>query len=88
VRLEEILEDSLSAVVGGQFAINVLLAVAIKYMWGLMDTFQFIIFTPYWKVQLPANAGSVIKTLKYAVLGEFIPYDKLLAWVKSFGPEP
>jgi len=27
-----------------------ILAVAIKYMWGMMDTFQFIIFTPHWKV--------------------------------------
>jgi len=54
---------------------------ALKYLWGLTDTLQFIVFTTYWHIQVPAIAEAVIKTLKFVALGEFIPYEGIKSWI-------
>ena len=77
-----------ATMVVSQITINLLMGAAIKFCWGLVNTLQFLVFTPYWQLGLPANAHMVLKTLKYIALGEFIPYDWLTNWVKGlFGFE-
>jgi len=73
-----------------QIIISFFLAAALKHLWSLTDTLQFIIFTTtYWSIQVPAVAEAVINMLKYVALGEFIPYEILTDWIKEkFGQEP
>ena len=62
---------------------------SLKYLWGLTDTLQFIVFTTYWGIRVPVVAETVIVTLKYAALGEFIPYEGIQNWIGAkFGQLP
>jgi len=66
-----------------EMTINVFLAAALKYFWGLVDVLQFVVFTPLWLVTVPVNAERVIKTLKYVALGEFVPYHLVTDKIKA-----
>jgi len=85
---EEALDIAFSSFMAVQVGINIFLAAALKYMWGLVDVLQFIVFTPYWVITVPENAARVILTLKYVALGEFIPYALITDKIKAmFGME-
>jgi len=38
---------------------------------------------PYWEITIPLLAETVILTLRYVALGEFIPYAEITAWFEE-----
>ena len=71
------MQGTANAVATGNIAINLSLSTSLKLLWGMVNTFQFIVFFTDWKVQMPANAALAIKTFRIIALGEFIPYHWL-----------
>lgn len=76
-----------NAVATSNLAVNILLGASLKYLWGMINTLQFVVFFTDWNVQMPPNAILAIKTFRTIALGEFIPYDwltdKILGVFKS-----
>jgi hypothetical protein len=42
-------------------ALNVVLGLSLKYLWGMINVLQFIIYMNEWKINWPANANLAIK---------------------------
>ena len=61
----------------GNIVINILLGSSLKFLWGMINTLQFIVFFTEWNVIIPPNADMAIETLRVIALGEFIPYHWL-----------
>ena len=69
--------NTANAFATGNIVVNVLLGASLKLLWGLINTFQFIVFFTEWKVQIPANSLMALDTLRTIALGEFIPTEWL-----------
>ena len=69
--------NTANVIATGNIVINVFLGASLKLLWGLINTFQFIVFFTEWKVQIPANSLIALDTLRKIALGEFIPTDWL-----------
>ena len=65
-------------------AINILLGVSLKFVWGMVNMLQFVIFMQPWKLNWPANALMAIKTLRTLALGEFIDIKKIASKISNF----
>ena len=61
----------------GSIAINIILGLSLKLLWGLINVLQFIVFCTDWNVMMPPNADIATKTFRIIALGKFIPYDWL-----------
>ena len=61
----------------GNLVINILLGSSLKFLWGMINTLQFVVFFTEWEVIIPLNALFVIETLRTIALGEFIEYGWL-----------
>ena len=59
------------------------LAIGLKYLWNIMNLFQFLIYITMWQITLPTTAQIVLKELKSLALLEFIPTHIPLGWIKS-----
>ena len=66
-----------NTVATGNIAINILLGTSLKYLWGMINTLQFVVFFTEWNVMIPPNAKIAIATFRNIALGEFIPYHWL-----------
>ena len=55
--------------------LKLILHQSLKYIWGIVNTLQFIVFFQFIRVRLGAHASSFLEKLKIIALGEFIPYD-------------
>ena len=65
-------------------AVNVVLGLSLKYLWGMVNVLQFIIYMKKWKVNWPPNASLAVNTLKTIALGEFIDIQKMLKTTLNF----
>ena len=51
---------------------------ALKYVWNMVNLFQFLIFVPAaWQLNYPKNAEIFLSSLKNLVLMEFLPTDQV-----------
>ena len=66
-----------NSITTGNIVINILLGSSLKFLWGMINTLQFIVFFTEWNVIIPPNADMAIETLRVIALGEFIPYHWL-----------
>jgi len=57
--------------------LNILLGLSLKYLWGMVNTLQFVIFMDEWKVNWPPNASKALKMIRKIALGEFIDTKKI-----------
>ena len=62
---------------------NVLLGASLKFLWGMINTLQFIVFFTEWKVRIPGNATIAIKTFRKIALGEFIESEWITDPIKD-----
>ena len=58
-------------------------AAVLKYLWGVMNLLQFVIFMQLWLISVPYKAKTFIQALKYFAFFEFIPTDWFKDFVKS-----
>ena len=65
-------------------ALNIILGLSLKYLWGMINVLQFIIYMNEWKINWPANANLAVKTLRTIALGEFIDTTKMMNSVAEF----
>ena len=65
-------QGTANAVATGNVFVNILLGTSLKFLWGMINTLQFIVFFTEWKVRIPANATIAILTFRKIALGEFI----------------
>ena len=61
-----------------------MLGLSLKYLWGMVNVLQFIIYMQQWKVNWPANANLAVKTLRTIALGEFIDTKKMSNSILAF----
>ena len=61
-----------------------MLGASLKYLWGMINILQFIIYMKEWKVNWPANASLGIKTMRTIALGEFIDTKKVMGDTLKF----
>ena len=59
-------------------ALNIILGLSLKYLWGIFNVLQFVIYMNEWKINWPANANLAVKTLRTIALGEFIDTTKMM----------
>ena len=64
--------------------INLALGVSLKYLWGMVNSLQFVVYMKEWKVNWPPNAKLVVATIETIALGKFIDKDKLMQNVMHF----
>lgn len=57
--------------------LNLVLGVSLKFLWGMVNSLQFIVFMDQWKVNWPPNALVAIKTIRMIALAEFFDPNKL-----------
>jgi hypothetical protein len=77
-------QTTINAFVTGSLPLNIFLGLSLKYLWGMVNSLQFIIFMNQWKVNWPPNASLTIKTLRTIALGEFIDTNKIKSQVYDF----
>jgi hypothetical protein len=65
-------------------ALNIILGLSLKYLWGMINVLQFVIYMNEWKINWPANANLAVKTLRAIALGEFIDTTKMMNSVAEF----
>ncbi len=58
---------------GTNITLCIFLSGALKFLWGLMNILQFLVFMSRWKLDYPANTLSVLKFIKTIALMEFMP---------------
>ena len=57
---------------------------ALKYVWNMVNLFQFLIFVPAaWQLNYPRNAEIFLSSLKNLVLMEFLPTEKVTQAMSS-----
>ena len=61
----------------GNTFLNILLGSSLKFLWGMINTLQFVVFFTDWNVSIPPNATLAIRTFRSIALGEFIPFHWL-----------
>ena len=66
-----------NTVATGNIVLNILLGSSLKFLWGMINTLQFVVFFTDWNVLIPPNAEIAIETFRTIALGEFIPYNWL-----------
>jgi len=57
--------------------INIVIGVSLKYLWGMINPLQFVVYMKEWKVNWPPNARLIIETLETIALGKFIKTDRI-----------
>jgi len=62
---------------------NIAMGMSLKYMWNLMNTIQFLIYLPMWRLNIPDNALTVLNSLNSIALGKFIPYEFITSPLKN-----
>ena len=68
---------TMNALVTGSLPLNIVLGLSLKYLWGMVNSLQFVIFMDQWKVNWPPNASLAIKTVRTVALGEFVDTKKI-----------
>jgi hypothetical protein len=64
--------------------LNIVMGVSLKYLWGMVNTLQFVIFMDQWKLNWPPNASMAIKSIRSIALGEFIDTKALKAKILDY----
>lgn len=57
--------------------VNIVLGASLKFLWGMVNSLQFVVYMKDWKVNWPPNAKLVVKTLETIALGKFIEKEKI-----------
>ena len=57
---------------------NICLTFALKYLWGVINLFQFLVFISQWTLSYPSNALFFLKKAKNLVFMDWIPIDSLI----------
>jgi flagellar hook-basal body complex protein FliE len=77
-------QTTINAFVTGSLPINIVLGLSLKYLGGMVNSLQFVIFMDQWKVNWPPNASMAIKTVRTVALAEFIDTKKVEQKVFDF----
>ena len=73
-----------NALLAGSLPLNLLLGVSLKYLWGMVNALQFVVFMDQWKVNWPPNAHVAIKTIRLVALAEFLDFNRIWDDVKNY----
>ena len=84
LELETTLNNSFKAVSWGNFALQLMLAQGLKYLWSMVNILQFAAYFPLWQLNYSFEVKSFLKNIKLLVLMEFLPTegitDQLSEW--------
>ena len=64
--------------------VNIILGASLKYLWGMVNSLQFVVYMKEWKVNWPPNAKLIVETLETIALGKFIDKEKIKRKVADF----
>ena len=64
--------------------VNIVLGASLKYLWGMVNSLQFVVYMKEWKVNWPPNAKLIVETLETIALGKFIDQEKIKRKVADF----
>lgn len=63
---------SFTAALSASMPANIFLGLSLKYLWGMVNTLQFVIFMDEWQVNWPPNASKALAMVRKFALAEFI----------------
>ena len=78
----EIMDDGTTAtavVITLDMVFEIIMGTSLKFLWGMLNTLQFICYFSEVKVNLAVHAVVFLQKLKIIALGEYIPYE----WITS-----
>ena len=52
--------SSANTFASGSMALNIVLGASLKFLWGMINTLQFVVFFTEWTVRIPPNATIAI----------------------------
>jgi hypothetical protein len=58
--------------------VNILVSFGLKYVWGMVNLLQFLVFIPMWKLNFPYNALAALNYIKYIALMEFVDTKSIM----------
>ncbi len=64
--------------------VNIVLGASLKFLWGMVNSLQFVVYMKDWKVNWPPNAKLVVQTLETIALGKFIEKEKIKRKLMDF----
>ena len=79
--LTESIESTTKIAGGINLVVCLLMSFALKYLWNMVNLFQFLIFVEQWKLSYPINAQLFLASLKNLVLMEFLPTQYVSNWL-------
>ena len=66
------------------FAVNLVLAYGLKYMWSMANVLQFLIFISNWKINLDPFANALFEQLKKLAFFEFVDTKPIKEEIAKF----
>ena len=66
------------------FAVNLVLAYGLKYMWSMANVLQFLIFISNWKINLDPFADTLLEQLKKLAFFEFVDTKPIKEEISKF----
>ena len=86
--LKEQVEDPVLFLSIGQTIGNLALAYGLKYLWKMVNLFQFIVFFQNWKIAISPRARLALEQVKVLAFFEFVDTTWFTKWVhESLGIE-
>ena len=65
------------------FFVSFAMAYALKYLWNMVNLFQFLVFIEKWQLNYPPNAQAFLQNIKSLVLMEFVPTEDVSLWISD-----
>lgn len=75
--LGQVLSITTTTLAVGSFALNLILAASLNYLWGMINTLQLIAHVPLFKLQFPANAAFMYSFIVMISNFDILPTDIL-----------
>ena len=80
----EAIEGPLSFLSEGILFMQIFLAYGLKYLWNLVNLFQFLVFFLQWKINMDEETRVVLEILKSFALFEFIDTTAITNEARAF----
>ena len=80
---EEKIKVGFSAAGVVNFFVSFAMAYALKYLWNMVNLFQFLVFVEKWQLNYPPNAKVFLQNIKSLVLMEFVPTEDVSLWISD-----
>ena len=62
---------------------NLCLTSALRYLWKMINLFQFLVFIADWELMYPSNARIILTKVQNLIFLDWLPTDVLIIWLSE-----